>query len=470
MKKVCPARVIWITTDHMRYDCIGAHGNAAMHTPNLDRLVNQGVSFEQCYVQNPLCMPSRCSFMTGLYPQQTGVTQNGHELPWDFEPTVARCFKAGGYHTTQIGKLHFQHHEEHDLDPRPRNDYGFDVMWLSEEGGAYQDAYMTWLTTERPDLVDTFRVMRPVSPERGGEVEGKVLEAPAKYSHSGWIGEEACRFLERSRLEKYRRTRQFVHLGFYAPHPPLNPTREMFEPYDGREIPRPFRGENEWDDKPEPLSRMLRMCADWEEERFIDYRRHFYAMVTGVDLAVGRVLEKLEAQGLLDDTLIVFSSDHGDMCGDHGMILKQISYYDELMRQPCVLFWPRGFGTGGRRVESLVEMVDLLPTMLGLSGCFVPEAMTGRNYAEELLAGDDVPARESALAYHEPGNIMVRTATQKYIRYGNDAEVLYDLEDDPHETLNRAADQPRLLERMRETALQRMLEASKSRLTPYYRF
>lgn len=141
MSQPRPTRVIWISSDHMRYDHIAAHGNPAMITPALDRLVEQGTGFDQCYVQNPICMPSRCSFMTGLYPQQTGITLNGQCLPADFHPTAAHAFKAGGYHTAQIGKLHLQPHDELDFDPRPRHAYGFDVLWLSEERGNYSDAY-----------------------------------------------------------------------------------------------------------------------------------------------------------------------------------------------------------------------------------------------------------------------------------------------------------------------------------------
>lgn len=465
-----PKLVIWVTTDHMRYDCMNAHCNPAMHTPNLDRLVNDGITFEQCYVQNPLCMPSRASFMTGLYPQQTGVTQNGHILPAGFEPTVATAFKAGGFQTVQIGKLHFQPHEDHDLDPRARFDYGFDIFWLSEEAGCYEDAYMTWLRTERPDLVNTFRLPRSVSPDRQNEVRGRVLDAPWECSHSGWIATQASRFLNKGPLTRCRRPKAFMHLGFYAPHPPLNPTREMFEPYKDAEIPQPRRNEREWEDKPEPLRGMLRGPKGWTDEDFMQYRRYFYAMVTGVDLAVGKVMQQLEEAGLLDDTLIVFSSDHGDMCGDHGMISKQISYFDELMRQPCVLHWPNGFGRPGRRVPELIEMVDLLPTLLDLSGCAVPEVMMGRSHAETLLSGKPVDGRESVLAYHEPGNAMLRTKSHKYIVYGPGAEVLFDLEQDPGEIINRAVDSPDQLNSMREMLMHRLLEASRSAQPTLYRF
>jgi len=465
MERPRPKWVIWITTDHMRYDCIGAHGNEVMHTPNLDRLVRQGITFDDCYAQNPLCMPSRCSFMTGLYPQQTGVTQNGNTLRPDFEPTVARTFKAGGFQTAQIGKLHFQQHEDHDLDPRARHDYGFDTLWASEESGCYNDAYMTWLYTEHPDLVEKFRVPRSTSPQRIKEREGRVVDAPWQMSHSGWVG---------GRTETYlsvrHATQQFVHMGFYAPHPPLNPTTEMFKPYAGKEVPPPRCNGEEWHDKPEPLARIMRSFADWTVERFVDYRRHFYAMVTGVDLAVGSLLTFLDRTGMTDDTLICFGSDHGDMCGDHRMILKHPSFYDELMRMPWVFFWPRGFGTEGRRVSGLVEMVDQLPTLLDLAGCPVPQVMVGRSYADALLLNDPVEARQDVLAYHEPGWAMLRTAQHKYIRYGYGQEVLYDLGEATPEVVNRAHADPKTLASMRERMLQRTLEAGRTPQVRHFRY
>lgn len=450
-----PKNIIWITTDHMRYDCIAAHGNPTMHTPNLDRLVRGGISFDHCYTNNPLCMPSRCSFMTGCYPQQTGVMHNGHELPGDFKPTVGHCFSAGGYRTVQIGKLHFEGHEDHDLDPRARNSYGFDVFQLSEEPGCYEDAYRTWLRGEYPGLVEQFTVPRPMSDERKQErTNFKVLDAPWEASHSGWVATQACRYLSSWGT---RGEPQFLHLGFYAPHPPLNPTRDMFAPYAEAEIPRPLLEEEDWNAR-----------SDLDEETLVEYRRHFYAMVTGVDLAVGKLLDMLESKSMLDDTLIIFSSDHGDACGDHGRTGKGNSFYDSIMRLPLVMHWPNGLkASAGRRIDGLMEMVDVLPTLLELTGLPVPRAMSGRSFAEALTTGEPVDGRAEVYAVHGPGHIMIRTESHKYLRYvrGNEVqEVLYDLENDPCEYRN-AANDPALAEvlaDLRSRALSRTIHASAS--------
>jgi arylsulfatase A-like enzyme len=324
---------------------------------------------------------------------------------------------------------------------------------------------MTWLRTEHPDLVDIFRTPRPTSPARtAGDRSGGVLDAPWQASHSGWIATEADRYL-RGRAAAGG---QMVHLGFYAPHPPLNPTAEMFEPYADVALPPVICGKDEAADKPEPLKRMLQNPWNLNDEVIDRYRRHFAAMVTGVDLAVGQVLARLEAEAALDDTLIVFTSDHGDMCGDHTMILKGAHFFDQVLRVPCVIHWPAGIGTSaGRRAEGLFEMVDLLPTMLDLCELPIPRAMAGRSVAEALRTGRTPEPREDVYAFHHLNLAMVRTERAKLIRFGTaDREVLYCLGKDPGELVNRAADPTcaDLRNEMRDRLLQRTLDACRSPL------
>lgn len=465
-----PKRVIWITTDHMRYDCIGANDNPTIYTPNLDFLASHGVNFDNCFAQNPLCMPSRASFMTGLYPQQTGVTHNGYCLPPDFEPVIAKCFKAGDYSTTQIGKLHLQPHEDNDLAPRERYNYGFDKFYLAEEPGAYDNAYMKWLVSEYPDLAETFRIQRPLNPERNSCETLKIIDAPWQASFSGWIAEQTKRCIGGFGGNK-KLVRDFIHMGFYAPHPPLNPTWEMFVPYKNASVKEPrFQKSDERVDKPAPLVGILNRYREWTHKKHLDYRKHFYAMVTGVDMAIGEVINYIKQRGELDDTLIIFSSDHGDMCGDHNSCNKHSSFYDEIMHLPLILHWPNGFGTRARRIPAMVEMVDILPTILGLCGITAPQVMSGNDYSNELLNGADIKGRENVMAFHYPNTIMLRNKKYKYIRYSEDEEVLYDLEDDPGETTNCAQNSRYRdnLNCMRNKSLSRLAAASKSHLPRYY--
>ncbi|MEM9789248.1 MAG: sulfatase-like hydrolase/transferase [Planctomycetota bacterium] len=462
-----PTRVIWITSDHMRYDHVAANGNPAMVTPALDRIAASSACFHRCYTQNPLCMPSRCSFMTGMYPPQTGVTHNGHCLPADFTPTVATAFRAAGYATAQIGKLHFQPHDEMDFDAKPRHTYGFDVFWPIEERGNYSDAYYHWLEGKHPQHAADFRVPRSSDPDRHfSEKTPQPVDAPWQASQAGWIVDAASRYLS-SRQD----TPQFVHLGFYNPHPPLTPVREAWDAYDGVDLPAPHRDDNEAADKPEPLAGMLRQRDDWGPADFTAFRKGLAAMVTEMDFAIGWLLNHLTNHGLLDDTLLVFSSDHGDFAGDHGITHKGPAYYDEVMRVPLMLHWPNGLGDTRRDCDGLIEMVDLLPTLLGLCSAPIPAEIAGRSVADALLAGQAPAGRADVFAYHDAGQIMLRTDTHKYLRYEPwGSEVLYDLAADPHEFVNVADAQPETLAALRERALVRALAASTSaqrRLHPY---
>jgi arylsulfatase A-like enzyme len=451
----------------MRYDHIGAYGDRGMVTPALDRLVEHGVNFHNCFTQNPMCMPSRCSFMTGLYPQQTGVTHNGYCLPPDFEPTVATAFKAGGYLTGQIGKLHFQPHDNLDYSVAPRHTYGFDVFWPSEERGNYSDPYYHWLEGKYPQYASLFRCPRSSDDSRNStEKAPRPLDAPWQASQAGWIVETARDFLKTRRNDDV-----LLHLGFYNPHPPLLPVREAWDCYSNRAPAPPRRYPQEWQDKPAPLANMLQHRSDWLDADFLAYRKGLAAMVTECDLAIGWLVEQLRINQMLDDTLLVFSSDHGDFAGDHSITHKSSACYDEVMRVPLVLHWPNGLGTKRRDVDGLIEMVDLLPTLLGLSGSHIPKVMEGVSYADSLLDGQEIAGRDDVFAYHGDGQAMLRTRSHKLIRYlHRDAEVLYDFSDPDHERINRAADAActDTLDEMRDRLLTRMLSAGRSRLSRYH--
>ncbi|MDW7659302.1 MAG: sulfatase-like hydrolase/transferase [Bacillota bacterium] len=454
-----PKRILWLSSDHMRYDCISAYGNGGIHTPNLDDLANHGVNFHQCYCQAPVCMPSRASFMTGLYPQQTGVTNNGYCLSPDFRPFASYSFKAAGYQTAHIGKLHVQPHDNYDFDPRPHHAYGFDSFWLAEARGCYEDAWMTWLRGRYPEHVDKLRVPR-VLDRTDDEKLGRVIDAPVETTHSSWVSHVGKNF-----IQTHRQTNLFMHLGFHNPHPPLNPTSAAFAPYQSAAIPLPHFGYEEWKDKPEPLHDMLKSRETWTHTDLVEYRRYFYALVTELDLAIGSLMRYLKQENLLDDTLIVFMADHGDLCGDHSMTHKGASYYDEIMHTPLIFHWPAGLGQDRRDMCGLVENVDILPTLLEIAGGSIPAPVVGRSYAQAIMAGLQPDFRSDVFAYEEPGSAMLRTERFKYIRYNSTGgEVLYDLDLPEHEVVNvvNRTEYRDALHEMRERMLCRALQAGRS--------
>jgi arylsulfatase A-like enzyme len=465
---VRPSRVIWITTDHQRFDCVAANGNPAIHTPNLDRLVKGGVSFDNVFIQHPACMPSRASFMTGLYPTQTGVTCNGMELPFTGVQTCADIFAQNGFETAQIGKLHFQCHWSHDLRLSPRHPYGFHYFMLAEEPGRYDDAYGMWLRTEHPEHAREMTMPRVffAGPKKH-EKHLVTVEAPAEFSHPGFCATQTIKYLTHCQGQP----RCFLHMGMYAPHPPFNPPKDIFARYANAALPQPEWREDETADKPDPLRRSIL------EYRKLGYdattqRRYFYAMCTLLDSQVGRLLDFLEKRGELDDTLILFMSDHGDMLGDHSLYNKS-QYYHQVLRVPAIMHWPRGL-SGGRRVAGLVEAVDLLPTLCDLAGVNPAVPMSGISIADALRSGKTESLRPDVLTMHgapqQPLEGALRTAEFNYIRFGQGREVLFDLKRDPNEFVNCAQKdeyRPRLVE-MRERLLDRILAAGRSTLPAHF--
>ncbi len=444
--------VVFITTDHLRYDNIAANGNDVMHTPHLDRLAAEGVALDQCHVQAPTCMPSRASIWTGRYPQNHGVRCNGVALG-RHEVTLAHAFSAGGYRTVNVGKLHFQPHSGRD---HGRNDldyagYGYDVNLLSDEPGCYDDAYIKWVNTVAPQHVDASRVGNP--PDREGHDEMWTFGAPTQFSHPDWITKHALAFIER----RDRSRPLFLTMGFYNPHPPMNPPAEFLDLYDEADMPLPTMGDSEQERE---------MFEHRRPEWWRQVRRHFYAMVSHIDACVGRLLDALQRDGSDRETIVVFTSDHGDSLGDHGHIGKGPWNHDAITRVPVLARWPGGLG-GGRRVAGLTEAIDLMPTLLSLCGVDIPHGVKGRDMAT-VWRGESEACREDVLTEHrqvDRGNAIktLRTARFKYHLHHDGRERLSDLALDHAESpANDKATDPAYaddLAAMRQRLLTRLINA-----------
>lgn len=446
--------IVLITTDHLRYDCVSANGNPHVRTPCLDRLASEGVNLDRCYVQSPICMPSRASIWTGRYPQNHRVTDNGIPLRKQ-EITMAHAFRQAGYHTVNVGKLHFLPHygRDHTRNDEEYDGYGYDVNLLSDEPGCYPDAYIRWVERTAPQHLDAVRVPLPVPGEDNGRnhFQGWVFEAPEEYSHPAWIAHEVSEY-----LAEYDGSRPFfISAGFYAPHPPLNPPRRYLDMYDVDSLPLPVQ--HPQDMEASPWKHIT--PNQWREDKAF-----FYATCTLVDNYVGRILDALESAGQLDDTIVVFTSDHGDALGDHGLVNKGPWNYESIIRVPCIVRWPRGLPVG-RRVGALVESVDLFPTLCGLSGISIPPGVKGRDMTG-LFRGETEYGRGSVLVeFRNPQTgysvKTLRTEEFKYFRYSDGCEVLYDLRDEDEEVFDRSDDPSYTanLIRLREHLLSRLISA-----------
>jgi len=455
--------ILILHTDQQRWDTIRAAGNAAMHTPNLDRLAARGALLERCYVQNPVCMPSRASLLSGRYPSATTVTSNGIEMPQDIR-CIQHMLGDAGYFTGVIGKLHFLNHSARDH-RRAHPRYGFDHLQICDEPGCYRDAYREWVREQDPAQLDAVNCGLPPARAQWEQMmrwEGTVREPVERegFTPQVFAGDDrltnACFVADRSvQFLRERGERPWMlFAGFYHPHSPLIPPRSCVDLYEGVEIPPPVRAEHEG------IHRLLEGRSDAD---ILEMRRYYYAMVSDVDRNVGRILDDLDERGMTEDTVVVFTSDHGDYMGDHGKVGKGTPGYDCIMRVPCLISYP-GEIEPGTRVGGLVEAVDLVPTLLDYAGVVREPELQGRSM-RPLLEGDASAARDSVYAeYTRPGSpswAQVRTDRWMYCANTAGRELLFDLEADPHELHDRFgdADLSEALAEMRLLALRRSLQA-----------
>jgi len=440
--------IILITGDHLRWDHVAANGSPHMVTPNMDRLAKEGVSFTMAQTVGVACAPNRCSLFTGRYPSVHGVLRNGVKMPEE-EVTLTHVLRDAGYYTGQMGKLHFwPHANRNHREYHPP--YGFHQMRLSDEPGCYDDAFGRWLDAQGPEVRRKANVAMPGA---RGDFNYYTFEGDERTTHAHWVGSETVRFIEENKERPF-----FVHAGFYAPHPPLNPPASMLELYKNRELPpRRFRAD-EATHAPPLLKGPLTRLAKTPEDTWTAYRRHFYAMVSNLDRNVGRILETVDKLGLAGNTIVALTSDHGDYLGDHNLNGKSSLPYDGAMRVP-MLFRGPGVPAGVSSGE-LCEMVDVMPTLMELLGLPQRKGNQGMSLLAAMKGGKGKP-----VTYMESRqNRIIRTKKAKYTFWGNDEECLFDLEKDPEEFRNIAGESSAkaLLDEMRLMAMRRSRDRSRS--------
>jgi len=443
--------ILWICTDQQRFDTLGCYGNRFVHTPNLDRLASEGVLFEHCYAQNPLCTPSRASFLTGRYPRTTRCRQNGQSIPSD-EVLVTKLLAESGYACGLSGKLHLatcdpracpaterriddgygEFHWSHHPDPDwPTNEY---IHWLKEKGA-------------------------PFKRTQYGHSKNVHVGMPAADHQTTWCAQKAIDFIEaQASVDRP----WLFSVNTFDPHHPFDPPEQYLERYLDRlnEIPLPNYSEGELVDKPVfqesghrdayGIPAFFRYDDITEQEHRL-IRAAYWAMIDLIDAEVGRMLDALERTGQLADTIVIFTSDHGEMLGDHGLYLKGPFFYEPAVRVPLIVSWPGVIG-GGRRSTALVELADLAPTLLEAAALDRYAGMQAASIWPVLVGGADPDVHRediyceyyNAGAFHRdrPANAtMIRTDRYKLVDFhGHEPGELYDLEKDPNETHNRWTD------------------------------
>ncbi|MEM7536059.1 MAG: sulfatase-like hydrolase/transferase [Chloroflexota bacterium] len=448
--------ILFICTDQQRYDMLSCYGNPHIHTPTIDSLAETGVLFEQCYVQNPVCAPSRASLLTGRYPHAHGLWGNGVSLP-AHEQLFTRALADDGYDCGMIGKWHQS--ACHGGRTEPRLDDGFRFyQWAHDPThGSPENKYHRWLEKHHPER---YAEASANGFGRTGHVTVAFDTMPTEAHYSHWVAEMAIDFLNEQTANDGEQP-FFLWANFYDPHHPFVAPQEYIDRVDRDALPRPigYDQPGELDSKPEVLRQasaksyggIAKGFLEYTEDEVQDAIAANYAMVMLIDDEIKRILATLEALGLRENTLIIFTSDHGEMQGDHHLFLKGPMMYDPAVRVPLILHWPGVLPEGERRSD-VVQWIDLCPTMLDAAN--LPPLP--RNQAQSLLplarGNDDAEARGWAICEYRdsghPYDPAVHTTMLRHDRYklivfhGDPATArkrtgeLYDLEADPNELVN----------------------------------
>jgi arylsulfatase A-like enzyme len=466
--------VIVIYTDQQRYDTLGCNGNERIRTPNIDRLAGEGVRFTRGYVTCPICVPSRVGLWTARY-NHANLSYDNHRLLQGEEADYAARFREAGYDTALFGKNHCY--------PAGR---------LAETFGAIRQSGHTSLnpplnaddlaanlarrgTMQQPWAED------PVDPERN--ITSRTFDAAIAY-------------LDRPEDRPF-----LMWLSVPDPHPPYMVSEPYASMYDNVKIPAPAWREGEMADKPF----RQRLVVQWDrygreygQEGIARLRRLYWGMVSCIDDNVARLMEALRRVGLDEDTLVVYTSDHGDYMGDHRMIRKGPHLYEALVHVPMIVRWPGRLASGS--TDAMVSNIDIFPTLAELCDVESPEGIHGRSFAGVLrgqaqthrqavffehggpgraLQPGDLDARQEAslrenTSHHLCPTIYrgrvkgVRTDRWKYCTTAGDVDELYDLDADPDELVNLAADpgHAEIVRDLRDRLMDWLIETEDARPVP----
>lgn len=425
--------ILFLMADQFRADCMGCGGNAAIRTPNLDRLAREGIRFTQAYSSTPTCTPARAGLLTGLSPWHHGMIGYGKVAQrYPFE--LPRALHDAGYHTYAIGKLHYS--------PQ-RNYHGFDGALIDESGRTetpgFVSDYRKWFSAKAPDL----------DPDATGvgwnEYRARVYALPEELHPTRWTGDQAVEF-----IGKYEREEPFfLKVSFARPHSPYDPPKRFMDMYKPEGMPAPsvgkWAGKYAKIDNPKDLNLWH---GDLGVEQARKSRQGYYGSVSFIDEQIGRILKSLEERGMLEDTLIIFTADHGDMLGDHNLWRKSYAYQGSA-HIPMLMRWPKSMTMSAERGSTApqpVELRDVLPTCLDAAGKPATVKLDGaslldiaRGKAEHWREYIDL---EHDVCYSKENHWNALTDGRwKYVYHAFDgSQQLFDLANDPGELHDVASD------------------------------
>ena len=487
--------ILVVIADQLRVDHLGFSGRVPVRTPHIDRLASQGHVFNRAYVANPVCMPNRATIMTGMWPSAHGLRTNGIPLNPQIE-TFARVLRRSGWRTSAVGKLHLQPmgypYEEYQLE-QIRS--AAPDLWEQAVTGPFGEAFQSWEAFERhvdgdlvipPDYYGFDDVALVVghgdrvsgtyvawARERGFDPVSQAGRANARWASPVWdhvwesnvpAAVHATTFITDesiSRIEQYAQAGEpfLLCVSYPDPHHPFAPPSEYFHRHRPEDMPLPDSFFDDHAASPEYIRRIVErrgttdidpmMLFSPTEEQFRQALAAELGSIEFIDDSVGRIVGALEAQGIAEETVIVFTSDHGDAFGEHGLILKHFTHYDPVIRVPLII---SGGGLGSGTHDQLASSADIAPTLLDLTGADPLPAAQGTSL-RPLIEGDAETAWRSALLVEEdqpygldvlPGPVRLRTVVTAGLRLtriaGTPITELYNLSADRDERTNLAGD------------------------------
>lgn len=405
--------------DQQRFDTINAAGYNFMKTPNMDRLVNEGCLFSNAYTPNPVCMPARHYMLTGQPAKRHGYYGNsGMPIKDERIPTIPRVMSDHGYNTVAVGKMHFH---------PPRRHHGFDELHLMEEipKDIIEDEYLQYLESQGLGHMAHMHGMRPMiyhTPQNS--------IVPEEHHGTNWVGNRSIEWLKKNGDKPF-----FMMCGWIQPHPPWSIPEEWQGLYKDVDLPEEIPISRNISENDEP-SELYGDFDSEEDKRAI--REAYYTSISMVDNSIGKILDYLEKIDQLDNTFIIFSSDHGEMLHDKGFYTKGLPY-DSSSRIPLIIRYPKRFKPGSRQ-DGFVDLLDIFPTIIEEAGINYDYQKSNKEFplsGKSLLHKSDRQYQFVEYAKHVTRVVMLRDRQYKYIYwYYGGREEFYDMINDPGEINN----------------------------------
>ena len=437
--------VLILMSDQHKPDCLGIAGHPVAKTPNLDALARGGMRFGSAYCTNPVCTPSRASILTGLYTHHHQAFNNS--TPWPFQhKTLADYFGAAGYMSALIGKMHFVDAQTHGFDYRldfndwfqylgPKTKLYADELGKPNSGSGLPQIDDLWR-----DEGDPWKGVRDLDNREGPVAVGRVSKIPETDQFESFVARESIRFLRNHSKDQPF----FLISSFLKPHDPFMPAQRFADMFRAEDMRLPDTwGKVNLDEVPAPVRRAIEHNPYTPEVDKVDAARRrmafYYANLAQMDDRAGAILQALRDMDLEKDTIVVYTSDHGEMLGEHGLWQK-FEFYESSCGVPLIVRAP-GVTPENKQCSSPVSLVSLLPTIAELCEIPVPSTLDGKSFVPRLRQ-PELPTASPVFAEYDlrtpKAKYMIRDGDYKYMFWTHAMPELYDLSNDPKEMHNLA--------------------------------